>query len=53
MFLSQFESKELRRAHMLEKIDQLEFESYKRRERAKEDLQKLKRISEDLRTEQG
>ena len=38
---------------MLERIDQIEFARYRKREEAKKDMEKLQKLSEDLRTEQG
>ena len=38
---------------MLERIDQIEFARFKKREEAKKDIGKLEKLSEDLRTEQG
>ena len=43
--MSQFEAREVRKAHMLEKIDQLEFSRYKKREQIKEDSEKLEHLS--------
>lgn len=53
LYISQFETKEQRRAHMLERIDQLEFARYKKREEYKKDMEKLQNLSDELRTEQG
>lgn len=38
---------------MLERIDQLEFARYKKREEYKKDMEKLQNLSDELRTEQG
>lgn len=38
---------------MLERIDQIEFARYKQREERKKDLEKLQKLSDDLRSEQG
>jgi hypothetical protein len=38
---------------MLEKIDQLEFQRYKKREEVKKDMEKLEKLGNDLRSEQG
>jgi len=53
LFISQFETREQRRAHMLERIDQIEFARYKKREEIKKDMEKLQKLSDDLRSEQG
>ena len=53
LFISQFETKETRKAHMLERIDQIEFARYKKREGVKKDMEKLQKLSDDLRSEQG
>ena len=53
LFISQFESREQRKAHILERIDQLEFARYKKREQLKEDSERLEKLSAQLRTEQG
>ena len=38
---------------MLERIDQIEFQRYKKREEMKKDMAVLNKLSEDLRSEQG
>jgi len=38
---------------MLERIDQIEFARYKKREETKKDMDKLQKLSDDLRSEQG
>ena len=38
---------------MLERIDQIEFARYKKREEVKKDMEKLQKLSDDLRSEQG
>ena len=38
---------------MLERIDQMEFARYKKKQQAKADLEKLAKLSEDLQSEQG
>lgn len=53
LFISQFETREQRRAHMLERIDQIEFARYKKREEMRKDMERLQKLSDDLRTEQG
>mmetsp|Transcript_18679 Transcript_18679/g.25230 ORF Transcript_18679/g.25230 Transcript_18679/m.25230 type:complete len:94 (+) Transcript_18679:1481-1762(+) len=53
LYISQFETREQRKAHMLERIDQLEFARYKKREEVKKDMAMLTKLSEDLRSEQG
>ena len=53
LYISQFETREQRKAHMLERIDQLEFARYKKREELKKDMEVLNKLSEDLRSEQG
>ena len=53
LYISQFETREQRKAHMLERIDQIEFARYKKREEAKKDMEKLQKLSDDLRSEQG
>ena len=53
LYISQFETREQRKAHMLERIDQIEFARYKKREEARKDMEKLNKLSEDLRSEQG
>ena len=51
LYISQFETREQRRAHMLERIDQIEFQRYKKREEVKKDMDKLQKLSDDLRSE--
>jgi len=41
LYISQFETREQRKAQMLERIDQLEFQRYKKREEVKKDMLKL------------
>lgn len=53
LFVSQFEAREVRKAHMLEKLDQLEFARYKKKEQIREDSDKLEQLSQQLKTEQG
>ena len=53
LYISQFETREQRKAHMLERIDQIEFARYKKREEVKKDMEKLQKLSDDLRSEQG
>ena len=38
---------------MLERIDQIEFARYKKREETMKDMGKLHKLSDDLRSEQG
>ena len=51
LYISQFETREQRRAHMLERIDQIEFQRYKKSEEVKKDMDKLQKLSDDLRSE--
>ena len=51
LYISQFETREQRKAHMLERIDQIEFARYKKREGVKKDMDKLQKLSDDLRSE--
>ena len=53
LFISQFETKEQRKAHILERIDQMEFMKYKKREEVRKETEKLENLAEELRTEQG
>ena len=53
LYISQFETREQRKAHMLERIDQIEFARYKKREEVKKDMDKLQKLSDDLSSEQG
>ena len=53
LYISQFETREQRKAHMLERIDQIEFQRYKKREEVKKDMDKLEKLGNDLRSEQG
>lgn len=53
LYICQFETREQRKAHMLERIDQLEFARYKKKQQMKTDLRKLEKLGEDLQSEQG
>lgn len=51
LYISQFETREQRKAHMLERIDQIEFARYKKLEESKKNMDKLEKLGDDLRSE--
>ena len=51
--MNQFEWKELRQAHKMERIDQIELGRYLRQDRAAKSKAVLDEVREDLATDQG
>ena len=53
LFVNQFEWKELRASHRMEKMDQVELGRYLKIEQTKKSNEVLTTVKEDLQTEQG